>query len=372
MAFRIVILGGYGNFGARIARALSRESNLSVTIAGRDVARSLRFIESLGSCSATLEAAFLDVSSAGFGNDLRKAQPDLVIHTAGPFQAQDYAVVHAALSAGAHYIDLSDGREFVCGIGALDAMAREYGRAVISGASSVPALSAAVIDAHAPRFQQIDVIDISIAPGKRAPRGLATAQAVLDYCGKPVRYLEHGIERIGYGWQRLRRERYPQLGYRWKALVDVPDLELFPRRYPGVSTVVFSAALESTLSQWGMWTMAGLVRSGVVANWRSAAGPLLRLERAMDAIGGDAGGMLVQLSGRSVSGQLLSLRWFVYAPHGHGPEIPSMPAILLARKLMQGELHAVGAQPCVGLLKLEDFYGEFAQWDMRWSEEENT
>jgi short subunit dehydrogenase-like uncharacterized protein len=52
---------------------------------------------------------------------------ELVIHTAGPFQGQDYGVVAAAVAAaGAHYIDLADGRRFVCDFpAALDAAFRE-------------------------------------------------------------------------------------------------------------------------------------------------------------------------------------------------------------------------------------------------------
>jgi len=36
-----------------------------------------------------------------------------VIHCAGPFQSQDYRVALAAMAAGAHYLDLADGRQFV-------------------------------------------------------------------------------------------------------------------------------------------------------------------------------------------------------------------------------------------------------------------
>jgi saccharopine dehydrogenase-like NADP-dependent oxidoreductase len=38
---------------------------------------------------------------------------DSVIHTAGPFQGQDYAVARSAIAAGANYIDLADGRDLL-------------------------------------------------------------------------------------------------------------------------------------------------------------------------------------------------------------------------------------------------------------------
>ena len=46
----------------------------------------------------------------------------------------------ACIAAGAHYLDLADARDFVARIGTLDAAARAAGVAIISGASSVPAL----------------------------------------------------------------------------------------------------------------------------------------------------------------------------------------------------------------------------------------
>ena len=53
-------------------------------------------------------------------------------------------VPRACIAAGIHYLDLADARDFVGRIGALDAAARAAGVAIISGASSLPALSGAV------------------------------------------------------------------------------------------------------------------------------------------------------------------------------------------------------------------------------------
>nr|BFE97511.1 hypothetical protein GCM10020185_80470 [Pseudomonas brassicacearum subsp. brassicacearum] len=47
-----------------------------------------------------------------------------VIHTGGPFQGQSYAVAESCIDAGVNYCDLSDSRDFVTGIGALDARAK--------------------------------------------------------------------------------------------------------------------------------------------------------------------------------------------------------------------------------------------------------
>ncbi len=45
---KTLILGGYGNFGARIARALARHDGIELLIAGRDAARAAALAASLG------------------------------------------------------------------------------------------------------------------------------------------------------------------------------------------------------------------------------------------------------------------------------------------------------------------------------------
>ena len=56
----------------------------------------------------------LDIRAAGFADLLSSLGVELVIHTAGPFQQQGHDVPLAVAQAGAHYIDLADGRRYVC------------------------------------------------------------------------------------------------------------------------------------------------------------------------------------------------------------------------------------------------------------------
>jgi saccharopine dehydrogenase-like NADP-dependent oxidoreductase len=106
---RIVVLGGYGNFGARICRALAQNSGIEVIAAGRNPDRGPQDIL----LDSRIQKAQLDFASADFPKALKRLSPEIVIHCAGPFQGQDYCVVSAAIAAGAHYIDLADSREFV-------------------------------------------------------------------------------------------------------------------------------------------------------------------------------------------------------------------------------------------------------------------
>jgi len=358
---KVVVLGGTGNFGARICRALAGDARIALVVAARDQERAQAFATPLGA-----SAAALDTRDASFPARLAELRPDLVIHTAGPFQDQDYGVARATAAAGSHYIDLADGRRFVCDFGAaLDATFRDAGLAAITGASTVPALSSAVVDAYRGRFARLDAIDFCIAPAQRAPRGTATIAGVLSYCGTPVQVWKDGRWQAQQGWAAPHPVHIARLKPRRGALCDIPDLELFPQRYAGVSDVMFRAALEVAPTQYAFAALAALRRLGVPLRSHRLAQAMHLAGKVFDPLGTPDGGMVVRLRGEDVQGAPLQLAWNIFAPGHHGPEIPSMATILLARRLAGGQPWPAGARPCMGLLTLAEFAPEFARWGMQ-------
>jgi hypothetical protein len=370
-AYRILILGGYGNFGLRIARALATHARCHLILAGRDLSRAQQAVASLESegAIARLEGLRLDAATPDLLEQLRNHRVNLVIHTAGPFQEQSYSVARACIDAGTHYIDLADGRAFVAGISALNDEAQRQGVLIISGASTVPALSAAVIDRYRIAFAAISDIAIGITPGNRTPRGLSTVESVLSYCGKPFKRWQRGEWRVVYGWQDLHRVRYPKIGKRWFSSCDVPDLDLFPERYHVAGTVKFHAGLELSIIHLSLWLMSWITRWGWMRTWLPAARFLQRASEYLISWGSDAGGMHVEIAGTDHSGRHRRLLWVLTAFQGHGPQIPCIASIVIARKLMHEQLAGVaGARPCLDLMTLEEF-GEAVQGlDIGWQE----
>lgn len=359
----MLVLGGYGFFGSRIARSLFADSRIELWLAGRDRNKAEGAARELGLDPA--RAVCVDAHGPSLAAELRQRGIDLVIHTAGPFQQQTYDVARSAIAAGCHYVDLADGRGFVNGIGALDADARARGLTVISGASSVPCLSSAVVDRYLPRFRELDAIRIGIASGARSP-GLATVRGIFGYLGKPFTRLEHGQWVVTHGWMDLRKHRFPvPLGGRLFGSCDVPDLDLFPRRYPSAQTVTFHAGFASGLGHLVVWTLAGAVRAGLIRSGASFASPLNRLSRILEPIVSDKGGMFVTLEGVGADGSRLELTWHLLAARNHGPQIPCAAATALARKLARGEALPLGAMPCVGLLSVEEYLEPLRDLDVR-------
>lgn len=286
MAYRVVLLGATGVFGTRLARRLVADRRFETILSGRT--RST--LEALATqWDGQVGVARLDVLAEDFAGRLASLEPQLVIHAAGPFQTQDYRVAEACLACGSHYVDLADGRDFVAGISRLDAVARAAGRLVVSGASSVPALSSAVVDALLPRFARLERIESAISPGNRTPRGDASVASILGYCGRPIRIWRDGRWQLGSGWMDTRRVRLAGTR-RLVGLCEVPDLELFPARYPAVRTVLFRAGLEQPILHMGTWLAAVLVRLGVIRDLPRHAVRLRRWSERFISLGSDVGG----------------------------------------------------------------------------------
>lgn len=369
-AYRILILGGYGQFGSRIAQSLASREDCHLLIAGRDESHAREAAAALRESggAASVESAQLDAGADDLSQQIRRQQADLVIHTAGPFQQQSYQVARACIEAGANYIDLADGREFVAGITTLDPAARERGVLVVSGASTLPALSSAVIDHYRERFSAIASVGIGITPGNRAPRGLSTVAAVLSYCGKAFERWQNSRWEKVYGWQDLHRFHYPALGSRWLASCDVPDLALFPQRYQVRDRVTFHAGLELSAMQLSLWLMSWLARWQLVRSWIPAARFLKAASDQIINLGTDTGAMHVEITGLDSAGEPCRVLWLLTALNGDGPTIPSIAAIVLAKKFADGKLPQAGAQACMGLMTLEEFDEAVKELAIRWEE----
>ena len=349
----VLIIGGSGFFGARIAAELAKTGASRVLLAGRDLEKLRVTAKKIGLRSRS--AVRIDAAGPALAETFGARRVDTVIHTAGPFQGQDYNVATAAILAGANYIDLADGRAFVAGIGSLDAAARAAKVTVVGGASSVPGLSSAVIDQYLPSFARLDTIRAGISSGARAP-GLATVQGLFGYGGKPIRRLEGGKWVETHGWLDLQRHRFPEpVGERWLGSVDVPDLELFPARYRGVKTVTFHAGFAHPVGHFAIWASAGLVKAGLLPNMRMLASPMSRASRWLEPAVSDKGGMFVEMEGLGHDGAPLTKRWHLVVERNHGPFVPCGAAIALASKLAAGAALPRGAMPCMGLLNVVEY-----------------
>ena len=358
--YKIAIVGACGNFGSIIYDKLLAQEGVSLLPIGRDQHK-------LSELTQDDSYWCGDAHSPEFEKILKSHQIDLVIHTAGPFQGQDYAVARASIAAGANYCDLADCRHFVNGIATLNEQAKEAGVFVLSGCSSVPALSSAVIDHLRPRFSKIQGINFGLSSSSKMP-GVSTIRGVLEYAGKPIEQFKDGRAHRVYGWQDLTLKRFEGAVYDWKGLrlrkfdglgrrllanVDVPDMDIFPTRY-GAQEVRFQAGsgIAGTLAIYGV---AWLARLGIIRNGASCADWLHKLGRKLEPLRNPSSLMFIKLTGIDTDGNHCKHQWEIEAGVNRGPIIPASGSVALALMHMQGKSIESGARPCAGVVSLESY-----------------
>lgn len=352
MRSKILIIGGYGVFGGKLARRLAKDARLDVIVAGRSLKTAKAFVENMSA-----RAALVDLESPKLIDDILALSPEIIVDASGPYQLQKgYSTAKAALDVGAHYIDLSDDAAFSSGIKALDDLAVAKGLTLLSGASSVPAISSVVCDHLRPRFKQIDLIESAILPGNRAPRGKSVMRSILLQAGRPLNVWRSGRWAEPKGWSEQTRLTLTIPGVkplnRPANLIGAPDLILFPERYKA-KTVLFRAGLDLSLMHRGLSCLAWLSHSPLNFKPERLALLLKWLADRLEPLGSDRGGMIVRMIGHDKSGSYKEARWTLIVEDGDGPDIPATPAFILINKLLGGEIKA-GARPCLGEFSLSE------------------
>jgi len=337
----IMVLGATGVFGSRVCRLLLMGGTEVVAVV-RDADRLDVLVEELAPLG-TMQTAPAILPEA-LPELLLEHHPLVVIDAVGPFQESDHGHARLCIEHGSAYLDLSDGRAHVASVGELDSLARKVGVPVLSGVSTLCALSSAVIANLGKSFTTIDTIVIAIAPGNDAPRGPAVTRAVLSWVGQPVPAWSHGRQVELPGWSGLCRRTIGSLGKRWLAVCDVPDHMLLPGR-TGARHVRVRAGMELGPIHLGLWLLSWLVRWRVMTSLLPLAPLLQRIAVVLRPFGTDTGGMTVELTGTGQDGRPLRRRWTLEARQGDGPMIPAAPSAALALAMLRGETPAAGARP---------------------------
>jgi len=363
-AMKILILGGYGTFGGRLAHLLAGEERLTLIIAGRSEFKARAFSTHLARGARKVPLAF--DRDADVEGQISAAKPDLVVDATGPFQFygdDPYRVVKACISHGAHYLDLADGVEFVKGIEQFDEEAKARSLYVLSGVSSFPVLTAAVVRHLSRGLAQVTDIRGGIAPSPYAGVGLNVIRAIAGYAGKPVPLVRGGSRVSGYaltdsfrytisppGYAPLRNTRF--------SLVDVPDLYVLPQMWRELNSIWMGAGPVPAILHRMLSGLAWLVRLRLLPS----LSPFARLFHFVTNVvrwGDHRGGMFVSVRGKRPTGELVERSWHLVAEGDDGPYIPSMAVEAIVRRSLNGTEPRAGARPCVDDLGLDDYESLF-------------
>jgi saccharopine dehydrogenase-like NADP-dependent oxidoreductase len=340
----VLIIGGSGVFGAHLCRRLARLKLYRILIGGRRAENALALISELQKLDPNCAAAFVQIDrNSAQAAELKALKLRAVVDAAGPFQASSYCLVEAAIEAHTHYIDLCDARAFVSGIAAFDTRAKQAGVAILTGASSTPALSNAMLRDLTAGWQSIDRITVSIVPGNKVPRGRSVIDAILSWSGEPVRVFDDGRWQMQTGWSGNRNVPLGKLGNRNAVLAETPDLDVLVEDFKPRVSARFQAGMELGLIQHSLRALAALRRLRFLPRLSLFGGPLLFAAKLLEPFGSDTGGMVVEADGIGANGAAVHGVARLIAVAGHGPVIPSLSAVAILRRMAGDDFTYRGA-----------------------------
>lgn len=334
---RVLVVGGTGGFGLQICRNLIEDGH-AVTAAGRDddkgrgaerILPGLRFLRMDRDC---MLAADIE-------------EYDIIVDAAGPFQDQPARLALACIAAGRHYVDISDSREFCRRMVDLDRKARQSGSTIVTGASSTPALSDAVVRELASGMGAVTSADIAISASNRAAFGRSVLLSMLSSAGR-VFSRSDGTSGISMtGPRRLVIERDDE------AIIDRTVLEVETPDQDHLSYtphVRFHAGGEMRLHNLAMQAIAFMVKRGLVPDGTVFLS-LANLARSLTGRRGSGlSAMEVSITG-DLGDQNIRRRWTLIARNDMGPLIPALVVPLVVKRISEGRLPS-GAMAATGFL----------------------
>jgi hypothetical protein len=361
---KVLVLGGYGTFGERLCRMLAPDPRIVLVVAGRSQVRAEATRQGLAR-SQEHEAIAVD-RDGDLAAALRNIRPDVLVDATGPYQAygeDPYRVVAACLAHGVHYLDFADDAAFVAGVGVLDAKARSAGVYALSGVSSFPVLTAAVVRELARGLACVRSITAGIAPSPYAYFGLNVIRAISLYAGKPIALKRGGkratgtalVETMRYtiappGAAPLRETHF--------SLCEVPDLVLLPPAWPGLQDIWIGVGPVPEILHRMLNGLARLVRWRLLPSLR----PFASLFHAVINTvrwGEHRGGMFVDVQGEDAAGAPVRRSWHLLAEGDAGPLIPCLAIDAVLRKQLDGDVPAPGARAATDALEIQDYAPAF-------------
>ncbi len=355
--YRILLLGGYGVFGGRLAELLCDLPEIEILICGRDLSRAEAFC---GRYSGRARIRPLALDRAAISASLDEHHPDLVVDASGPFQdygTDRYRVISACIEARTNYLDFSDAADFVFGVPQFDSDAKAAGVFVLSGVSNFPVLSAAVLREIA-KTMEINTVEGGIAPSPFAGIGLNVMRAVTGYAGAPVKLLRQGKKSHGIGLAESKRftiavpGKLPLRNIHF-SLVDVPDLQVLPLEHPSMTDIWMGAGPVPELLHKALNVLAKARAAFSLPSLEPLSWLFYKVLNSL-RFGEHRGGMYVRVRGKTRAGEV-ERSWHLIAEGDDGPYIPSMGIEAIVRKLIAGEPPLPGARSGVRALELQDY-----------------
>lgn len=354
MRRRILVLGD-DESGRHISAALAAYSDVDCIIGTRAPDRVQEFAERTG-----VDVAAVDIDDvASLGRALEGIFA--VVKTTGPFVAGRYPIAQRCAACGVHYVDIASGHPYVSGVSALSRRAKASGSLIVTGASVVPAVSAALIDYLASEFDRVSEIHTAVAPLDNGTNWLASVRAIRTFSGQPMRVREAGRWRHTFTWSEPARVDFPEpVGRRRAYLCDVADLALFPQRY-GARTVTFRTGFARPSVNYAMAIVGRVTHRRINKQGGNAqeTNELNGLQNVLQST------TAIQVTVRGCSqGREVAHAVSLISRDRSAVAIACSPALALLNAWVRLGIAEAGARTCVDLLTLDAIKRELMRNDV--------
>jgi saccharopine dehydrogenase-like NADP-dependent oxidoreductase len=251
---KVLVLGGTGRIGSRVAQDLIAHTSAQVIITGRQIELGKKCADTLGE-----KVSFLPLDLADIAGLVRAiSTSNLVIHCAGPFHHRDANVLKTCIDLGVNYLDVSDHRSFTQKNLAYRAQAEQAGITAILNTGVFPGISNSMVRLAIEKLDTPEAIHLSYVVSGSGGAGLTIMKTTfLGLVNEFEAWLDGKWHKIKPYSQRETIEfpaPYGKVGVYW---FDMPETLTLAESFP-VKTVITKFGSVPDLYNYLTWLVARL------------------------------------------------------------------------------------------------------------------
>lgn len=238
---RVLIIGGRGRIGGRIAEDLLKYCDAEIALTGRSSNAQKKLL------NQRLHFKILEI------NDLRSlkgliANQDLVIHCAGPFALRDQSVLKTCIAEKVDYLDVSDDRRFTIEALSLHNEAEQAGITAIINTGVFPGISNSLVRESVECFDQVESIRLSYLVEGSGGAGLSVMRTTFLGLQSPFEVWQQAQWRIvqPYSEAELIQFDHRKTNVHW---FDVPEAYTLTKSFPVNSVTTKFGVLPEIYNQ---------------------------------------------------------------------------------------------------------------------------
>ncbi len=332
MSFPVAVIGGTGVFGRYIVEELlASPVDFKITVTGRNPQH---FHQTYPNPSKLKFISF-DLNQLNEYQKLLK-ENSLVILAAGPFQYLSTQLAFLAASANTHYFDLCDDPGYLAEILGRSEDLQNISSVLISGLSTLPALSLFLMEKLISEMDFIDEVQIGLFIGNNNLKGPGAVFSAIEGLCRQSHFLMGGNIKEIISWSNPIDFEYPApIGKIPSYAFPTPDLMFFQKLY---SLKNFSARLgfEWSAARASFKIFQALIRRGQTKTVRRLVRLFFPVFSRFHAWGSSRGCVTLKGIGRKNQRSVICRASLMSDQKAQ--RMASLPAVIAAEALARGEI----------------------------------